>query len=390
MNIIEDIAKNHDEITSWRHHIHRNPELLFETAQTAEFIIEKLKEFGVDDIRTDFAKNSVVGVINGKGNKRDKTIGLRADMDALPIHEQTSHNYQSTIKGKMHACGHDGHSAMLLGAAQYLASTRDFDGAVVLIFQPAEEGGGGGKVMVDEGMMDAYNIDEVYGMHNWPGIKVGQFGIRHGALMAATDIFDISITGKGGHAAMPHETIDPIVISAQLINALQTIISRNTKPTDSGVISVTKINAGSAFNVIPETVNMSGTVRTLDENLRQYIITRIDEIAKGFEQAHHCDIKIKFHDGYPVTYNHAEQADFAASIAANVVGDDNVDSNAPPSLGGEDFSFMLQARPGAFIFLGQGEDSKGLHHPEYDFNDEIIPIGCSYWVNLVENALPLH
>jgi amidohydrolase len=387
MPIINRLADLTDEITAWRRDIHENPEILYETVRTAGKVAELLESFGLDEIATGIGKTGVVGVIKGKNGGKGRTIGLRADMDALPIEEITGKPYASKVPGKMHACGHDGHTAMLLGAAKYLAETRNFDGTVVVIFQPAEEGGAGAKAMIDDGLMTRWPIEEVYGMHNFPGMPVGEFAIRKGPIMAATDEFRISITGRGGHAAKPHDTIDPIVVGSQMVNALQTIASRNADPLDSVVVSVTVFQAGNAFNVIPQETFLQGTVRTLSPEMRDLAQERMELIVKATADAFGASAELKFIRGYPVTANHDDQTDFAAAIAEGIAGEGKVKRDIAPMMGGEDFSYMLEERPGAFIFAGNG-DSAGLHHPAYDFNDELIPVGCSYWVKLVETALP--
>jgi hippurate hydrolase len=386
MPILNRIAEFHDEITAWRRDLHQHPEVLFDVHRTAGIVAEKLKAFGVDEIVTGLGRTGVVGIINGKSNTSGKTIGLRADMDALTVTEKTGAAYASTIPGKMHACGHDGHTAMLLGAAKYLAETRNFDGRVAVIFQPAEEGGGGGKVMIEDGLVEKFDIAEVYGMHNWPGMPVGHFGIRHGGIMAATDRFYITITGQGGHAARPQQTIDPIIVAAQMVTALQTIVSRNLDPLESAVLSVTMIEAGEADNVISQTAKITGTVRTLDGDVQDFIEARLNEIVPQFARSFGASAEIRYARGYPVTVNSADEADFAADVATEVVGAERVDRNTPPSMGGEDFSFMLNERPGAYIFIGNGNSSE-LHTDTYDFNDEAIPVGTSYWVRLAETAL---
>lgn len=386
MPILNRIAEFHDEITAWRRDLHQHPEVLFEVHRTAGIVAEKLKAFGVDEIVTGLGRTGVVGIINGRTNTSGKTIGLRADMDALTITEKTGAAYASTNQGKMHACGHDGHTAMLLGAAKYLAETRNFDGRVALIFQPAEEGGGGGKVMLDDGLVEKFDISEFYGMHNWPGMPVGHFGIRHGGIMAATDRFYITITGQGGHAARPQQTVDPIIVAAQMVTALQTIVSRNLDPLEAAVLSVTMIEAGEADNVISQTAKITGTVRTLDGGVQDFIEARLNEIVPQFAQSFGASADIRYARGYPVTVNSAREADFAADVAAEVAGEERVDRNVAPSMGGEDFSFMLNERPGAYIFVGNG-DSSELHTDTYDFNDEAIPVGTSYWVRLAETAL---
>ena len=387
MPAINRFADLHDEITAWRRDIHANPELLFDVHRTAGMVGEKLKAFGVDEVVTGIGRTGVVGVIRGKANSSGKVIGLRADMDALPIRERRDLAYKSTVEGKMHACGHDGHTAMLLGAAKYLAETRNFDGTAIVIFQPAEEGGGGGREMVEDGVMNRFGIERVFGMHNMPGLPVGRFAIRPGPQMASADLFAIHIEGRGGHAAWPNECIDPAIIVSQIVQSFQSIVSRNADPIESLVISVTQIHMGEANNVIAQTAFMGGTVRTLKSGLRDLAEKRMAAICRHIGLAHDAKVEIDYKRGYPVTENRPQETAFAVSVAQDIVGEDNVDDNAPPLMGSEDFSYMLNARPGAFIFVGQG-DTAGLHHPEYDFNDDIIPIGCSYWVKLVETALP--
>lgn len=387
MPIVNRFAEFHDQITEWRRDIHAHPELLFDVHRTAGVVEDKLKAFGVDDVVTGIGRTGVVGVIRGRASNSGKVIGLRADMDALPIQEVRDIPHKSKVDGKMHACGHDGHTAMLLGATKYLAETRNFDGTAVVIFQPAEEGGGGGDLMVKDGMMERFAIDEVYGMHNFPGLPVGQFAIRQGPLLAAADFFEIHIEAKGGHAARPHECNDPVIVASSIVQAFQTIVSRNVDPVESAVISVTKIEVGDTNNVIPQTAYMMGTVRTLTPEIRDLVEKRMSTVAENLGAAFEANVAFKYQRLYPVTCNHGEQTAFAVDVARDIVGESNVEDATPPIMGGEDFSFMLEARPGAFIFVGQG-DTAGVHHPEYDFNDEIIPIGCSYWVRLVETAMP--
>lgn len=387
MPIINRFAEFHDEITAWRRDFHSNPELLYDVHRTAGKVEDMLKSFGVDEVVTGLGRTGVVAVINGKTNTSGKTIGLRADMDALPIHEKTGKPYASTVEGKMHACGHDGHTAMLLGAAKYLAETRNFDGKVALIFQPAEEGGGGGDAMVKDGLMERFDIGEVFGMHNFPGIPFGTFAIREGGIMAATDDFTIEIEGRGGHAAMPHNTVDPLIIGAQMIVGLQTLVSRNVDPVESAVLSVTVMNVGEATNVIAQSARIRGTVRTLAEPVRDLMERRLGEFVPQFAAAYGGAATMTYRRGYPVTVNHPAQTQFAADVAEQIAGSENVERNINPTMGGEDFAYMLNARPGAYIIVGQGE-GPGLHQDTYDFNDEIIPVGCSYWVKLVETALP--
>jgi amidohydrolase len=385
MPILNRAAEMQDEVAGWRQHLHQTPELNFDVFKTAAFVTEKLKEFGCDDVVTGLGKTGVVGIIRGRQGK-GATIGLRADMDALPLNEISGKPYASTVPGKMHACGHDGHTAMLLGAAKYLAETRNFTGSVAVIFQPAEEGGGGGNEMVKDGMMERFDIAKVFGMHNMPGLPVGQFAIRPGPIMAATAEFTITVKGKGGHAAMPHGTIDPIVITSQLVGALQTIASRSIDPVEAVVVSVTKFHAGDAYNIIPESAEIAGTVRTLRKEIAKKSEERIRAICDGIATAFGAKIEVDYQANYPVTFNHAEETVFASDVAANVAGDAHVHRGIQPVMGGEDFSYMLEARPGAFIFIGNG-DTAGLHNPAYDFNDEAIPHGMSYWVKLAETAL---
>jgi len=387
MPIVNRLAEFHDDIVAWRHDLHRHPEILYEVHRTAAVVAEKLRDFGCDEVVTGLGRTGVVGVIRGKRTASGRVIGLRADMDALPIREVTGKGYASTVDGAMHACGHDGHTAMLLGAARYLAETRTFDGTAVVIFQPAEEGGGGGRAMVEDGLMERFGIEEVYGMHNKPGLPVGAFAIRKGPIMAATDEFTIDITGRGGHAARPHDTIDPIIVGTQIVQALQTIASRSVDPIHSVVVSVTKFHAGDAYNVIAETARIGGTVRTLDAGVRDLAEARIRQIVDGVAATNGAQIVLDYDRNYPITRNHSGPTEFAASVAADVVGPARVDLDVPPMMGGEDFSYMLEARPGAFIFVGNG-NSAGLHNPAYDFNDDVIPIGSSYWVRLVERAMP--
>jgi amidohydrolase len=388
MPIVNRIADLHGEITAWRHDIHAHPELLYDVHRTAASVAEKLKSFGCDEVVTGIGRTGVVGVIRGsKPDDGGRVIGLRADMDALPIEEATDLPYRSTVPGKMHACGHDGHTAMLLGAARYLTETRNFAGTAVVIFQPAEEGGAGGKAMVQDGLMDRFRIEEVYGMHNYPGLPVGRFGLRPGPLMAAADRLTIEIEGRGGHAARPHISVDPVLVGAQIINQIQSIVSRNVDPLQAAVISICVFQAGSADNVIPQTALLRGTARSLTPEVRDLLERRLHEVVTGTAQLYGATAKLTYKRDYPVTRNHERQAAFAAAVAAQVVGQERVDDRFAPVMGAEDFSFMLEARPGAFIFVGNG-DSAGLHHPAYDFNDETIPIGTSYWVKLVETALP--
>ena len=388
MPIVNRVAEFQPDIQAWRRDIHQHPELLYEVHRTAAFVAERLREFGCDEVITGLGRTGVVGVIKGNrpaGQGDMKAIGLRADMDALPIEEATNLPYASRTKGLMHACGHDGHTAMLLGAARYLAETRNFAGDAVVIFQPAEEGGAGAAAMIKDGLMDRFGIQQVYGMHNGPGIPVGSFAIRPGPIMAATDSIDIEIEGLGGHAARPHICIDSVLVGSQLITALQSIVSRSVDPLESAVISICEFHAGNARNVIPQTAVLRGTVRTLTPEVRQLVEKRVREVVAGVAQITGAKIELNYERGYPVTVNHASQTDLATRIAKEIAGADNV-HETPPMMGAEDFAYMLEARPGAFIFCGNG-NSAGLHHPAYNFNDEAIVYGTSYWIKLVENTL---
>ena len=387
MPVVNRIAAMQDEIAGWRHDFHAHPELLYEVHRTAASVAEKLRGFGCDEVVTGLGKTGVVGVIRGrKQGAGGRTIGLRADMDALPIEEQTDVPYKSQFPGKMHACGHDGHSAMLLGAARYLAETRNFAGTAVVIFQPAEEGGAGAKAMLEDGLIDRFAIDEVFGMHNFPGLPVGEFAIRPGPMMAAADRLYIDIEGLGGHAAKPHLCVDPVLVGAQMINQMQSVVARNVDPIEAAVVSICVFQAGHADNVIPQTARLTGTARSLTPQVRDLLERRLHEIVEGTARLYGAKAKLTYKRDYPVTRNHERQTAFAASVAAEIAGSARVDANAPPMMGAEDFSFMLQARPGAFIFVGNGATA-GLHHPAYNFNDEAIPVGASYWVRLVEKAL---
>ncbi len=385
MPVKNRFAELHGEITEWRRDIHEHPEILFDTHRTSALVAKKLREFGCDEVVEGIGRTGVVAVIRGKSDKSGRVIGLRADMDALPMTEATGLDYASKTPGAMHACGHDGHTAMLLGAAKYLAETRNFDGTAVMIFQPAEEGGGGGKEMCDDGLMKRWGIHEVYGMHNWPGKPVGSFAIRSGPFFAATDMFDITFEGRGGHAAKPHETVDTTVMAAQAVTALQTIASRNADPVDRIVVSVTSFETSSkAFNVIPQRVEIKGTVRTMSPEMRDLAERRISEICQGIAATFGGRAEIDYIRGYPVMENHPEQTDFAIEVANSISGDCD---EAPLVMGGEDFAFMLEERPGAYILLGNG-DTAMVHHPEYNFNDEAIPVGCSWFAELVEKRMP--
>jgi amidohydrolase len=386
MPIVNRVADLQGEIAAWRQDIHAHPELLYDVHRTAAAVAEKLKAFGCDEVVTGIGRTGVVGVIKGARPGGSKVVGLRADMDALPIQEANDLPYRSTVPGKMHACGHDGHTAMLLGAAKYLAETRNFAGTAVMIFQPAEEGGAGGRAMVRDGLMERFAIQEVYGMHNLPGMPAGAFAIRPGPIMAATDNITIEIEGVGGHAARPHIAVDPILVGCQVVNQLQSIVSRNVDPLDAAVISICTFQAGNADNVIPQTALLRGTYRTLTPHVRELLRKRIGEVVEGTAHLHGAKVRLNLRSGYPVLSNHERETAFAASVAKEVAGADKVDTATAPVMGGEDFSYMLEARPGAFIFVGNG-DTAGLHHPSYNFNDEAIPFGTSYWARLVETAM---
>jgi amidohydrolase len=387
MPLLNGALELQPEIAEWRRELHKHPELLFDTHWTADYVAAKLRSFGCDEVATGIGRSGVVGIIQGR-HGGGPTIGLRADMDALPIVEETGLGYASQVPGRMHACGHDGHMAMLLGAARHFCETRNFAGRIAVIFQPAEEGGAGGLEMVQDGMMERFAIDSVYGLHNWPGLPVGNFAIRSGPLMAAMDVFSITITGVGGHAAMPHLTVDPVFIGSQIVNALQGIVARNADPLEGCVVSVTQFRAGDAHNVIPQSAKLIGTVRSLRKELRDMAISNLRRTAEGIAAALGGSAVIS-DEGiipYPVTFNHARETARAAEAARSIAGEAAVDDNFPPDMGSEDFSFMLEARPGAMILMGNG-DTAYCHHPAYDFNDAAIPFGLSYWVTLAESLL---
>lgn len=386
MAIVNRIAGYADEMTGWRRHLHTIPELGRECFKTAAFVEEKLREFGVDEIQTGFATTGIVAIINGQGN--GPTIGLRADMDGLPIIETTGLEYQSTHEGRMHACGHDGHTTMLLGAAKYLCETRNFSGRVALIFQPDEEATGGAEAMVEEGILDTFDISQVYGIHNMPEFPVGGFFTTTGPLMAGADVFDINIKGRGGHGAMPHGTVDPVLAACSIAQAIQTIVSRNVDAAERLVISVTQIHTGSVDNVIPDTAYMNGTVRSFTPEVRDLAERRLREIVAGQAASYGCEADVVYNRGYPATYNSAEGVVMATKAARDVSGDEAVVDDFEPVMGSEDFSYMLQKRSGAYLFMGQGP-SAGLHHPEYNFNDDVAPVGASFFARLVETAQPV-
>ncbi|WP_374301798.1 M20 aminoacylase family protein [Paracoccus sp. (in: a-proteobacteria)] len=374
------------EITAWRRDFHEHPELLYDVHRTAGRVAELLRGFGCDEVVEGVGQTGVVGVIKGKTDSKGRVVGLRADMDALPIIEQTGLDYASRTPGKMHACGHDGHTAMLLGAAKYLAETRNFDGTAVVIFQPAEEGGGGGDAMVRDGLVTRWNIQEFYGMHNMPGMPVGSFSIKPGAMMAAADQFDIIVTGKGGHAAKPHECIDTTLTAAQIIVALQSIVSRNIDPLKNAVVSVCVVSTDStAHNVIPQVVKLKGTARSLDPAVRDQLQEGITRVATNVAAAMGATAQVDYQRGYPVTMNDEEATVWAADVARDIAGDVNL--SMQPMMGGEDFSYMLNEKPGAYIFVGNG-DTAMVHHPAYNFNDDAIPAGSSWYAGMVEARMP--
>ncbi len=386
MPVVNRIADYSADMAAWRQHLHTIPELEFECFETAAFVAERLREFGVDELHEGIAKTGMVAIINGQGD--GPTIGLRADMDALPITEETGVDYASKHPGKMHACGHDGHTTMLLGAARYLAETRNFRGRVALIFQPAEEEGGGANVMVQEGIMEQFDIAQVYALHNAPGFAEGAFYTTPGPIMAAVDTFEVHIQGVGGHGAMPHETRDPVMAACAIAQAIQTIVSRNHYALDDLVVSVTQIHTGTVNNVIPDTAYINGTVRTFDPAVQKMVMQRMEQIVQGQAASYGVEARLDYVVSYPATINDADKAGFAAEVARDVAGPDRVIANTGREMGAEDFSYMLQKRPGAYLFLGQGEGA-GLHHPKYNFNDEIAPVGASFFARIVEKAQPL-
>lgn len=386
MPVINRIADYTTDMTAWRRHLHTIPELMFECHRTAAFVVERLREFGITEIHEGIATTGIVAIIKGQGD--GPTIGLRADMDALPMQEETGLEYASTIDGMMHACGHDGHTTMLLGAARYLAETRNFKGRVALIFQPAEESGGGGEVMVKEGILERFDIKEVYALHNAPGTPVGHFYTTPGPIMAAADDFDIHITGQGGHGAMPHDTVDPVVAAVSIAQAIQTIVSRNNYSQDNLVISVTQIHTGSADNIIPEKAYVNGTVRTFDGAVQSMVMARLEAIVAGAAISFGVEARLDYNFGYPATINDPERTVFAADVAREVAGESGVIDDSGPEMGAEDFAYLLEKRPGSYLFVGNG-DTAGLHHPEYNFDDDAAAAGASFFARLVERALPL-
>jgi hippurate hydrolase len=384
--IINRIADYQDELTEWRRYLHKNPELGFEEFKTSDFVANKLEDMGLS-VHRGLAGTGVVATLSS-GDGIGKAIALRADMDALPLQEKGSVMHCSETPGKMHACGHDGHTTMLLGAAKYLTETQNFNGTVQFVFQPAEEGKGGGKKMIEDGLFNLFPAEEVYGMHNMPGMKVGDFAVASGPMMAARDNFEILVQGRGAHAAMPHQGVDPVVVGSHIVLALQTITSRNINPQESLVVSVTQFHAGEAFNIIPDTVLLKGTCRVFDKELQETLPDRIRRIIDGVALTFGAKSELTYHSGYPATINTKGQSEFCAKIAKEIAGSEKgVDLSPVPSMGAEDFSYMLQERPGCYIWAGNG-DSAGLHNPEYDFNDQLLAVGASYWSKLVEQRLP--
>jgi len=386
MAVIEHIRKLHAELVELRRDIHAHPETAFEERRTSDTVARKLESFGIE-VHRGLAKTGVVGRLRAGASAR--AIGLRADMDALPIHELNTFAHRSRNDGRMHACGHDGHTAMLLGAARYLAETRNFDGTVHFIFQPAEEGEGGGRAMVEEGLFERFPVEAVFGMHNWPGMPVGHFGLRAGPMMASSDVFEIAVCGRGGHAALPHDGVDPIVAASAIVQALQSIVSRNVNPVDAGVVSVTQFNGGETWNVIPDEVVLRGTTRAFRPATQDLLEARLREIAEGIARAHGAQARVRYERRYPPTVNSAREAELCVSVLEAMADPENVERDIDPVMGAEDFAFMLQARPGCYIFIGNGPGEGGcmLHNAHYDFNDEILPIGASYWARLVEHTL---
>ena len=386
MPIKNRFAELYPTIVEWRHDFHRNPELQYELPKTAAKVADLLRSFGCDEVVEGVGKSGVVGVIHGQVDTSRRVIGLRADMDALPIDEKSDVLYKSEVPGVMHACGHDGHTSMLLGAAQYLCETRNFDGKAAVIFQPAEEGGAGAKAMIDDGLVTRFNIDEFYGIHNMPGIETGKFAIRQGPLMASADRFKIILTGKGGHAAMPHLAVDTTLVAAQILVNLNLIVSRSIDPLKRVVVTAGTFKTdSSALNVIANTVELEGSVRSLDEDMRDLVQERLSQVAEGTAAANQCEITIEYERGYPITDNNEEATQHAISVASSV---SEVDTDIPPIMPSEDFAYMLMEKPGAFIFLGNG-DSQMLHNPEYIFDDEAIPFGSSWYAGMVEERLPI-
>ncbi len=394
MKVSNEIINIFPEIKKWRHELHAHPELGYEEEWTSNFVADKLTSFGLE-IHRGMAKTGVVGVLKGAnaslGGGGNKAIGLRADMDALPMTEENDFSYKSKFDGRMHACGHDGHTAMLLGAAKLLSLKKDFDGTVYFIFQPAEEGGGGGLAMIEDGLFQQFPMDSVWGMHNWPGMSEGSVAVHKGSVMAAADKFEVNINGNGGHAAMPQATNDPVLAVTAIVQAVQQIVSRRQNPLDAVVISVTQINAGSGFNIIPQTANFIGTIRTVNPDTRISVHKQFTEICEATAIAYGCLANVSVIKGYPVTVNDIESSEKAIQVLSNLFGKDSVKTNMAPSMGAEDFAYMLEKIPGSYIWLGAGEGKSGcmLHNSKYDFNDDILPLGIAYWEQLVKAEMPL-
>ena len=387
MVVSNSINQMYEEMKSWRQDLHRIPEIGLEEYETSKYIKSKLREFNIE-YKDGYSNTGIVAHIRGSKGNSEKSIGLRADFDALPMPEKNNFDHKSQNEGMMHACGHDGHTSMLLGAAKYLSENKDFDGNVYFIFQPGEEGFAGGQKMIQDGMFDDFKIDEVYALHNWPELPIGSIGVNSGPMMAAVDEFDIIVKGKGGHAAMPQQSIDPIVIASQIILAVQTIISRSTDPVDKALISITKINGGTAYNVIDDNVKLGGTIRTFKSETRSFFEKKINDVASGIAKANGAEAEVEFHltNKYPPTINSKKESKFASNVAKKVFGESNVNTDIEPSMGGEDFSYLLEKKPGSYLYIGQGDDKHKahLHTTKYDFNDNLLPIGVNYWVELVK------
>lgn len=388
LDTIDELGRYLPQMTQWRRHIHAHPETAFEEVGTAAYVVERLRSFGVDEIHEGIARTGVVATI--RAGSSDRAIGLRADLDALDMQEDSGVGWQSTRPGKHHACGHDGHTTMLLGAARHLAATRQFDGTVHLIFQPAEENEGGGRVMVEEGLFERFPVQAVFGMHNIPGIEAGHIAVKAGPMMASYDIFEITLTGRGAHGAMPHKGIDPIAIGAELVQKLQMIVSRNIDPLEPAVVSVTKFHSGTAWNIIPNEAVIGGTVRAFSEQVQAQVEARIRQLCEGTAASHGATILVRYERRYPPTVNHPQEAELCLQVAQALVGEDRVIRDPRPAMGSEDFAWMLRARPGAYVWIGNGTGSQGgcmVHNPGYDFNDAILPTGAAFWVKLVQTAL---
>ncbi|MDC1054416.1 M20 family metallopeptidase [Alphaproteobacteria bacterium] len=387
MIISNSINQMFEEMKAWRQELHSIPEIGLEEYETSKYIKSKLSEFNIE-YKDGYANTGIVARVKGSQGKSDKSIGLRADFDALPMPEKNEFEHKSTNEGMMHACGHDGHTSMLLGAAKYLSENNDFDGNVYFIFQPGEEGFAGGQKMIQDGMFDDFKIDEVYALHNWPELPIGSIGVNSGPMMAAVDEFDIVVKGRGGHAAIPQLAIDPVVIASQIVLAVQTIVSRSTDPVDKALLSITKINGGTAYNVIDDSVKLGGTIRTFKPETRFFFEKKLKEISSGIAKANGAEAEVDFHltNKYPPTINSKKESVFAANVAKKVFGDSQVDTDINPSMGGEDFSYLLEKKPGAYLYIGQGDDNHKahLHTTKYDFNDNLLPVGVNYWVELVK------